>query len=884
VRNLGGSLLQLVLFLALLGAVGQVGRNAGAEQGFLWMTALDRPDPTRVLALMCGVLGAGLVLEGRWRRRVSAGGRAALGLGSMLVGALLVLLTWNLSAAQDLYLVLSLAWVAAQGRVARIRVLGRPPAARALTLTLEQCAGREEAGRKAERLGALTAMGMPVPWGFAITTLGVDALTNPTRRGRLEREVRRAFRRLGVRHVAVRSSGLGEDGEQASFAGIYDSRLNVSEVELMEAIGSVAASLRSDLARSNGSGDARGGIVIQTMVPAQYSGVLFTEHPQDAGACLLEWTRGLGDDLVGGHINPEAVSFGRLSGQWREGEQPTEGAFEDLIEMGRRIEEHFGAPQDVEWALVQGQVSILQARDVTVRAGAEGSGDAHFERDRQKLVSALQGEPLDVVALVQDGISELIPNPTPFSARFLADMWLPGGTVDLACRSLGVRFRPREQGPQRVLFALGQVWTHVRVQREQDGGLSPWAGFQLSRCLPDLEQEVQVLVQRAERVAPLERALDLGRLSAQELVGLYTDRVRRFTTRSYVTAERVNVAAEWFMAGARKRLEAAGLNPAQHLVACGSTVSRAMEELDAVGRSETGRRAFLQIMGHRAVHDFEWSEARYGDDPRVLDGLLPGAVGGARAGNTGASPELKGILAATVARARRLQVLKEEAKHLALVELALARRAVYELGRRVGLERDDVWSLEPADIARLVRETDGVAVLPADLRIKVARAERLREALEGIDLPASLTPQQVEDLAREGLRFELPCATRSGLRGSRVAGAAEVVGRVRVCAQVADLKDFEPGEVLVTRFTDPSWSSVFGSAAGLVTEVGGWLSHAAILAREKNLPAVVGVAHAMRVLETGMWVRLGTDGQVAVLSDLSVAQGDRPMGRAVSGG
>ncbi len=888
-RNLLGSLLQVVLFLALLSAVGQVSASVGAGEGFLWMDALDQPDPSRSLALACGILAAGLVLEGRWGRKSDLRGRAVLGLSATLVGALLVVLTWELRAAQDLYLVFSLGWVAAQGRVAKILAIGRARQAKALVRTLATCADEEDVGRKAERLGVLTSIGMPVPGGFAITTRGVEALGHASRRKQLESQVRAAFSRLGAEKVAVRSSGLGEDGEHTSFAGIFDTLLDVDKDGLFDAIEKVAASLGSELAQSNGSVDDRGGILVQKMVPAQYSGVLFTEHPQDAGASMLEWTCGVGESLVGGQIIPEAVTFGRLSGDWRKGEQPEDCGLEELVLLGQRIEEHFGVPQDVEWAIVGGKISILQARDVTVRAGAQGSGDAHFERDRQKLVSAVQGEGMDEVILAQDEISELVPNPTPFSARFVADMWLAGGTVDLACRSFGVRFAPSEEGPERVQFALGQVWSHTAVQHRQDGGISSWAGFQLSRALPALELEVQELEQCAKQYATMDRALDLTRFSSRELVDLYERRVQEFTQQSYVTAERVNVAAEWFLGGARQRLEKAGLDAAAYLVPEGTTASRAMGQLADIARGDEQRSAFLTPMGHRAAHDFEWSEARYGEDPRLLDGLLaratPVPVLRPRVKKEAAQKELKGVLAATVDRARRLQVLKEEAKHHALVVLALARRAVAELGRRVGLEGDDVWSLEPADVARLVRESDGEAILPVDLRVKVARAERLRESLEGIDLPSRLTPRDVECLVREGLVFEFPTGHRVGLKGSRVAGSGDVVGRVRVCSDVSELDEFQPGEVLVTRFTDPSWSQVFSTAGGLVTEVGGWLSHAAILAREKNLAAVVGVPDAMRSLKTGMWVRLGGDGRVETLPNQGAAEGDGySVTSAVSGG
>ncbi len=881
-RNLVGSMVQLVLFLALLTAVGQVSQSTGADQGFLWLASLGEPDSSRALALCCGLLGAGLLLEGRWSRRTTGRGRTLLGLAAACVGALLLGLTWNLTAGQDLYLVLSLAWVVLQSRAASLSILGRSGPARPYTRALMDCGEQEDVGRKAERLGVLAAMGLPVPWGFALTTWGVESLSDPVRRKHLEREVRREFRRLGVRHVAVRSSGLGEDGAHASFAGIYDTQLHVTAEHLMEAIEGVAASLRSGLALSNGSTDTRGGVLVQAMVQAQYSGVLFTEHPTEAGACLVEWTSGVGEPLVGGQITPEAVTFGRLTGTWREGNQPEGGGLGELVTMGQRIEGCFGTPQDVEWAMVLGHLSILQSRDITVRAGSEGSGDGHFERDRQRLITAVMGESVDTAVLVQDEISELLPSPTPFSARFMADMWLPGGTVDLACRSLGVRFSPSEDGQERVQFALGRVWTHQGIQRGQDGGISAWAGFQLSRCVPALEREVASLARRAEQTAPLDRALDLGRLGAKSLIALYQDRLELFTTRSYVTAERVNVAAEWFMSGARKRLDEAGLDPAPHLVARGGVASRAMVELSAKGIGEAS--AFVDSMHHRALHDFEWAEDRYGEDSRLVDVLARrGAGQGSRDGGR-IKEGLTGILAATVERACRLQVLKEDAKHHALVDLALARRVVCELGRRLGLEGDAVWALEPQDIARLVRDSDGVVALPADLRIKIARAERLRATLEGIELPTRLTPRDVESLGMQGLGFELAPVGPSRLCGSRVAGAGDVVGPVRVCASAEDLDAFQPGEILVTRFTDPSWSAVFGIAAGLVTELGGWLSHAAILAREKNLPAIVGVPGAMNALETGVRVRLGTDGLVEILPADGAAGEIVPLGRAARSG
>ena len=100
------------------------------------------------------------------------------------------------------------------------------------------------------------------------------------------------------------------------------------------------------------------------------------------------------------------------------------------------------------------------------------------------------------------------------------------------------------------------------------------------------------------------------------------------------------------------------------------------------------------------------------------------------------------------------------------------------------------------------------------------------------------------------------------LRGKRVAGSGDVAGRVRVLRRSEEIDAFEEGEVLVARFTDPTWTPVFPKARGIITEVGGWLSHAAIQAREYDIPCIVGAAGALDAVQTGDLVCLHTDGSV----------------------
>jgi pyruvate,water dikinase len=130
-----------------------------------------------------------------------------------------------------------------------------------------------------------------------------------------------------------------------------------------------------------------------------------------------------------------------------------------------------------------------------------------------------------------------------------------------------------------------------------------------------------------------------------------------------------------------------------------------------------------------------------------------------------------------------------------------------------------------------------------------------------------LTPPRVltsdgEIVAGKYTRGDLPADALVGLAVS----AGVVEGRARVLLDMADAK-LEAEDILVTIFTDPSWTPVFVSIKGLVTEVGGLMTHGAVIAREYGLPAVVGVENATRLIKDGQRVRVhGTDGYVEILA------------------
>jgi pyruvate,water dikinase len=142
----------------------------------------------------------------------------------------------------------------------------------------------------------------------------------------------------------------------------------------------------------------------------------------------------------------------------------------------------------------------------------------------------------------------------------------------------------------------------------------------------------------------------------------------------------------------------------------------------------------------------------------------------------------------------------------------------------------------------------------------------INQRTEAYRLYEKLTPPRVitsdgEVITGKYKREDLPPGAIAGLPVS----SGTIEGRARVILNMEDAS-LEEGDILVTSFTDPSWTTLFVSVKGLVTEVGGLMTHGAVIAREYGLPAVVGVENATRLIKDGQRIRVnGTDGYVEIL-------------------
>jgi pyruvate,water dikinase len=184
---------------------------------------------------------------------------------------------------------------------------------------------------------------------------------------------------------------------------------------------------------------------------------------------------------------------------------------------------------------------------------------------------------------------------------------------------------------------------------------------------------------------------------------------------------------------------------------------------------------------------------------------------------------------------------------------ALLREAERLVQAGVLAEKEDIFYLRFEELHDVMR-TNQVN----DLLIRQRKdAFHSYEALK----PPRVLTSEGEALSGAYRRVDLPSGALVGLPVS----AGTVEGRARVVLDLAQA-DFEAGDILITAYTDPSWTPLFVAISGLVTEVGGLMTHGAVIAREYGLPAVVGVENATRLIRDGQRIRLhGTEGYVEIL-------------------
>lgn len=865
VRNLLALVFLPVMAVALL-AVQQL--TASSRVGTLWMSDLAQRDSFYILPLIFGAL---ITLYVDLAFATKAKHRLIIWLTVLPA----MLATGTLfGAGANIYLIASAALLLIQ----RMWVGGQFAAVTAWAIkswrrshlpegvvALDDVSQLADKGNKAYRLSQMRAAGMPVPDGLLLTPAFLAALAADSaeaRRGSLDQ----IWKRLGGVQLAVRSSASAEDGAGHSFAGVFDSVIDVDRAGLEAAIAKVQASFEAERVSTYASPGGSGNVLLQRMVHAAYSGVLFTRDPAAGGLAMIEMVEGTAENLVSGLVRPQTFRFGRVTRKlFGKSRAPID--LLPLLRLGEEAERLFDGPQDIEWTYREGDFYLVQSRDITRKVVGDADSVA-IQNDYARAIDLAKDAAPDEVVFGKNELSEMLPRPTPLSLSLMEALWTSGGSIDLAARQLGLSYRV-EEGSRLLATVQGRLYVDKREEKSRALVVGPLAMRRLMRDADRIERDFRDdFLPHFLDETRLQTVADFEKLPSEELVAAIAGLRDRFIFDTHVAVDVVNIAASLYLERARRALEAAGIEPVKVLGHIPETFeSRALAEIMAA-TPESRHWLLLKNFGHRSVLDYELAEPRYAEDPNALNHMSAGR-GQMRSTSQDNAPALSRALAKSVDIARRFLTLKEDAKHHSLRELAILRRALKALDRRFELE-GRVFHLNFDEVLALNGET------AASLREVAAKRQELALRLRKvIALPSALTAHDLEEASAGNLSDGH--AASGDIRGKRVSGSKVIEGRARVISEDDaehgnPMDGFRDGDIVVAAMINPAWLPYFSRAGGFVSEVGGWLSHPAILAREYDVPMIVGTEGLARISD-GSLLRLHLDGRIEVLNEGAAVAG-----------
>jgi rifampicin phosphotransferase len=764
--------------------------------------------------------------------------------------------------------------------------------------------------------------------------------------------ITRPLARLGEQAAyAVRSSATAEDLPKASFAGQQDTYLNVvGPAAILEHVSRCWASLFSERAvtyRLRNGLDHRKvhmAVVVQRMVFPQAAGILFTADPITGNrkVASVEAGFGLGEALVSGLVNAdvykvrdgEVVAKAVATKQLATHASPAGGTQERTIEperqgqpaltdaqvvrlaqLGRRIEAHFGCPQDIEWCLVDDGFQFVQSRPITTLFPIPAAGDRENHvyvsvGHQQMMTDAMKplgislwqltaGRPMyeaggrlfvDITRGLASpasraGLLEVLGRSDPLIRDALQTILERGDFV----RSLpdegpvgtpaGGAPAPIETDPAIVAGLIGRSQASIAALKRDIPAKS--GSELLDFILADIQELRRILFDpRSHQV--IMAAMEATWWLNEQLQAWLGEKNAADTLTQSVSH---NVTSEMGLA----LLDVADvIRPHPDVVAFLQHVEDEgfLDEMAKLAGGLEARdaiRAYLDEYGMRCVGEIDITRPRWSERPTTLVPLILGNIKNFEPG-AGKRRFEQGRQEAWMKEQELLERLRtlpdgerkaEEAKRMVdrvrtfigyreypkyamvsryfVYKQALLEEAERLVRAHVLSDKEDIFYLTFQELHDIVR-TD-----PVDDQLVRQRKDAFR-SYQALTPPRVLTSDG-EAIAGAYRRDDMPAGALVGLPVS----AGTIEGRARVILDMAEA-DLEAGDILITAYTDPSWTPLFVAIEGLVTEVGGLMTHGAVIAREYGLPAVVGVEHATRLIRDGQRIRVhGTDGYVEIL-------------------
>jgi pyruvate,water dikinase len=779
----------------------------------------------------------------------------------------------------------------------------------------------------------------------------------------IDKAISRALSRFGERDAyAVRSSATAEDLPTASFAGQQDTYLNIIGREsILQHISKCWASLFTERAvtyRLQNGFDHRKvylAVVVQKMLFPQAAGILFTADPVTSSRKVVSMDAGfgLGEALVSGLVNADsyrvrngeitdkkiatkklaiyALHDGGTKAQAVEPERQHKQVLTDtqivqLARIGRTVERHFGAPQDIEWCLVEDTFYIVQSRPITtlypIPEANDHANHVYVSVGHQQMMTdplkplgiaffqLTAGRPMfnaggRLFVDVTGGLASPVSRENLLDVLGQSDPLIKDALITILERGDFIKALPTDEQAQTTIKSnKGMSSVDIQAQVENDPALVTALIERSQASLEALKREIQTKsgadlfdfiledIQQFKQSLfdPQSVQLFMAAINASswlnEQMQAWLGEKNVADTLSQSVPN--NITAEMGLA----LLDVAdGIRPYPQVVEYLQGVNDAKatnddDFLDGLDKLEGGQAArdalsaYLDKYGMRCAGEIDITRTRWREQPTTLVPLILSNIknfapnAGKRKFEQGRQEALAKEQA-LLARLKQLpdgeQKAEETRQMISLVRNFIGYREYpkYSMVSRYFVYRAALLkAAERLVQAKLVREKEDIYYLTFEELRAAVRTNQLddqiiRNRKEEYNSYEKLTPPRVitsdgEIIAGAYRRENLPAEALVGLPVS----SGVIEGRARVILDMADA-NLEEGDILVTAFTDPSWTPLFVSIKGLVTEVGGLMTHGAVIAREYGLPTVVGVENATKLIKDGQRIRVhGTEGYV----------------------
>ena len=699
-----------------------------------------------------------------------------------------------------------------------------------------------------------------------------------------------------AQQFAVRSSFDAEDSAELSFAGQFDTLLNVSRADVPEAVAQVRASYArcySDYARAHGLDELSvhkdAPVIVQAMVPAQQSGVLFTSNPTGLlNELVIVCGSGLGNAVVEDRTDVTTYYYNKDDALYyyeRTGESPLlkDTVLQCLVALGLETERLFGVPTDVEYAICGEEVYLLQARPITTL-----SGNPPIVLDNSNIVESYPDLTLplsqsfvkEIYYLIFKALLEETTKNSPIlkdldsEVRNMVDMvngrvyyrissWY-GVLRLLPFSSYFIRMWQKMLGVQNQTVMATERPIPMRLKLTMTGALV--------RCLLQTPQRMDALeVFYSDFAKKTQEKLnhilsESGEAQIPKLLEVYRQMQRDVLPRWHVTLINDMYAFIFtYLAGDRNKEILADIRNLESM--------KPVRQIKALAElcRETGfdspkyqqaKAEFISRYGDRCLGELKLETHTYRTHPELVDAFVRSRLQRPRRKKEPAA-ESEHKRESFLVRHAKLGIYNRERSRMNRTRLFGTARTIFrsigeELCREGWLEAtDDVFYITIPELEQGKKHTFRGLV-----------SQRKAEYVMYSELPAYsrlIFDGEIRNKRVEHAQFDLlhKSSVLTGISSSlgKVTGEAIVITQPSLSLDTHD-------KILVTRSTDPGWVFLIENARGIIAEKGSLLSHTAIITRELHKPSMVNVKDATKRIHTGDLVELdATNGTIRILQE-----------------